>query len=124
MKAKGIVLEMFRLRETLETTSDFYIITNPFDTEIHPVSKEEALEFIRNNQLHVAVRDNSGRIYDTATCKFQREWAASEKFKKIEPESDEQTKRRLAEKAMYKETLFDLLDKVWDGEEEIEEDED
>lgn len=121
MESKGIVLEMYRMRETERMESDFYIITDPFSEDVNRVSKEEAIKFIKENELHVALRDNSGRIFDTAAHLFQRQFACSEKFKKLSAETPEETKKRTAEKAEYKEKLWGILDKVWgDGEDEEE----
>lgn len=123
MAAKGIVLEMFRMRETEHVESDFYIITNPFSEEAPClVTKDEARRFIKENELHVALKDNTGRIWDTAAHQFQRKWAVSERFRKVEQETQEETDARVAARKEYKKELWDVLNKIWgDGEEDEEE---
>ena len=110
----GIVLEMFRLKETLETVSEFYIIEDPFcDDEPSPVSKEDARRYIRDNMLFVAEEDNTGRIYDTAAHLFQRKWGVSERFRKTGEESKEESIAMSEARANYRERLFSLIDRVW-----------
>ena len=106
---------MYRVKRESETRSDFYLIENPFDEQIHQITKEEARNYIRENELHVAKKDNTGRIWDTAAQHFQREWAASEVFRKKDVETKEQTETREKRKQAYKKELFTTLDWVWDG---------
>ena len=51
MKSKGIVLEMYRMRETERMESDFYIITDPFSEDVNRVSKEDAIKFIKERSF-------------------------------------------------------------------------
>lgn len=120
MRSKGIVLEMYRIRQTENMESDFFIITDPFSEVINQVSKDDAKRFIKENELHVAHSDNTGRIFDTASHAFQREFACSEKFRRVGVETQEQAKERAAARSEYKEKLWAILDKVWGDSEEEE----
>lgn len=121
METKGIVLEMYRMRESEHMESDFYIITDPFSEEINKVTKAEAIKFIKENELHVAHRDNTGRIFDTAAHRFQRKYACSERFRRVSSETQAEAKKRAEARMEYKDKLWAVLDKVWGDSEDEEE---
>lgn len=122
---EGIVLEIYRLNDTMEVRSDFYIITDPFDGASEPVKKSTAKRFITENGLVVTCQDNTGRIWDTPAQSFRQKHSATCKFAKpAKKETKAERYQRGRDKTAYRNRLFAFLDKAWDGVEEEETEED
>ena len=112
----GIILEMYRIKSTSEVHSEFWLLPAPFAPALQPLTKAEARDYIRSHQLHVAVKDKSGRIWDTASQRFQHDHAASEKFLKPEKkrESKQEARARKNQMVSYKLALMYHLDYICD----------
>ena len=120
----GIILEMYRFNSQSEVRSEFWLLPYPFAPELQKLTKTEARSYIRENQLHVADEDNTGRIWDTATKLFQFKNSATEKFCKVPGEKEEPAAKKARENARksYKLALMYHLDWIcgeYDPEDEL-----